>query len=48
MEKVLKELNTTWTATVFDTEPHIRTHIPLIKPSDELIETLEDNQVLRL
>ena len=45
MEKVLKELNTTWTAMVFDTEPHTRTKIPLLKPSDELIETLEDNQV---
>ena len=45
MEKVLKELNTTWTSMAFETEPHTRTKIPLLKPSDELIETLEDNQV---
>ena len=45
MEKVLKELNTTWTSMAFETEPHTRTKIPLLKPSVELIETLEDNQV---
>ena len=43
--KVLKELNTTWTSMTFEIEPHTRTKIPLLKPSDELIETLEDNQV---
>ena len=45
MEKVLRELNTTWTSMKFDTEPHSRTKIPILHPSDELIETLEDNQV---
>ena len=45
MEKVLRELDTTWTAMTFDTEPHSRTKIPILQPSDELIETLEDNQV---
>jgi dynein heavy chain len=29
----------------FDTEKHSRTQIVLLQPSDELIETLEDNQV---
>ena len=45
MEKVLRELNTTWTTMAFDADPHSRTKIQLLKPSDELIETLEDNQV---
>ena len=45
MEKVLRELDTTWTSMKFDTEPHSRTKIPVLQPSDELIETLEDNQV---
>ena len=29
----------------FDTEPHSRTSQALLQPTDELIETLEDNQV---
>ncbi|CAF0714705.1 unnamed protein product [Brachionus calyciflorus] len=45
MEKVLRELDTTWTTMKFDTDAHSRTKIPLLQPSDELIETLEDNQV---
>ena len=45
MEKVLRELDTTWTSMVFETEPHSRTKIPILQPTDELIETLEDNQV---
>ncbi len=47
MEKVLRELDTTWTAMKFDTDAHSRTKIILLQPSDELIETLEDNQVKR-
>ncbi|XP_032221173.2 dynein beta chain, ciliary [Nematostella vectensis] len=45
MEKVLKELDVTWSQMEFEHEEHVRTHIPLLKSSEELIETLEDNQV---
>ncbi|XP_075248756.1 dynein beta chain, ciliary-like isoform X2 [Convolutriloba macropyga] len=45
MEKVLRELDRTWSAMEFEYEKHPRTEVPLIKASEELIETLEDNQV---
>uniref|UniRef100_A0A8B9IKL9 Dynein axonemal heavy chain 9 n=1 Tax=Anser cygnoides TaxID=8845 RepID=A0A8B9IKL9_ANSCY len=45
MEKVLKELKMTWSTMEFQYEPHSRTNIPLLKSDEELIETLEDNQV---
>lgn len=45
MEKVLKELDSTWTAMEFEHEKHPRTNITMLKTSEELIETLEDNQV---
>ncbi|TMS22374.1 hypothetical protein E3U43_012639 [Larimichthys crocea] len=45
MEKVLSELNSTWTGMQFQYEPHHRTQIPLLRTDEELIETLEDNQV---
>ncbi|XP_062567134.1 dynein beta chain, ciliary-like [Saccostrea cucullata] len=45
MEKVLKELDTTWTTMEFEHEPHPRTKVTMLKTSEELIETLEDNQV---
>lgn len=45
MEKVLKELDVTWSQMEFEYESHLRTGIPLLKSSEELIETLEDNQV---
>ena len=45
MEKVLKELDVTWSQMEFEYESHMRTKIPLLKSSEELIETLEDNQV---
>ncbi|NXC42955.1 DYH9 protein, partial [Penelope pileata] len=45
MEKVLKELKMTWSTMDFQYEPHPRTNIPLLKSDEELIETLEDNQV---
>ena len=45
MEKVLRELDRTWTAMEFEYEKHPRTEVPLVKASEELIETLEDNQV---
>ncbi|XP_063817028.1 dynein axonemal heavy chain 9 isoform X3 [Pseudophryne corroboree] len=45
MEKVLKELDTTWSGMNFQYENHPRTNVPLIRSDEELIETLEDNQV---
>ncbi|NXH98563.1 DYH9 protein, partial [Pachycephala philippinensis] len=45
MEKVLKELRVTWSSREFQYEPHPRTSIPLLRSDEELIETLEDNQV---
>ncbi|NWI85455.1 DYH9 protein, partial [Pitta sordida] len=45
MEKVLRELRVTWSTREFQYEPHPRTSIPLLKSDEELIETLEDNQV---
>ncbi|OWK51882.1 Dynein heavy chain 9, axonemal, partial [Lonchura striata] len=45
MEKVLKELRMTWSSREFQYEPHPRTHTPLLKSDEELVETLEDNQV---
>ncbi|NXW79744.1 DYH9 protein, partial [Hirundo rustica] len=44
-EKVLKELRVTWSSREFQYEPHPRTDVPLLKSDEELIETLEDNQV---
>ena len=45
MEKTLKELDVTWSQMEFDHEKHHHTGIMLINASEELIETLEDNQV---
>nr|XP_029540762.1 LOW QUALITY PROTEIN: dynein heavy chain 9, axonemal [Oncorhynchus nerka] len=45
MEKVLSELNSTWTGMQFQYEPHHRTQVPLLRSDEDLIETLEDNQV---
>ncbi|KAL9897380.1 dynein heavy chain at 93AB [Glossina fuscipes fuscipes] len=45
MEKILRDLNTTWSAMEFDHELHPRTGCNLLRASEELIETLEDNQV---
>ncbi|XP_024861684.2 dynein heavy chain 9, axonemal isoform X1 [Kryptolebias marmoratus] len=45
MEKVLSELNSTWTDMQFQYEPHHRSRVPLIRTDEELIEALEDNQV---
>ncbi|XP_075889814.1 dynein axonemal heavy chain 9 isoform X2 [Nelusetta ayraudi] len=45
MEKVLSELNSTWTGMQFRYEAHHRTQVPLLRSDEELIETLEDNQV---
>ncbi|XP_077979817.1 dynein beta chain, ciliary-like [Glandiceps talaboti] len=45
MEKVLRELDATWSTMEFEYEAHTRTQTPNLKSSEELIETLEDNQV---
>uniref|UniRef100_A0A668AEI7 Dynein axonemal heavy chain 17 n=1 Tax=Myripristis murdjan TaxID=586833 RepID=A0A668AEI7_9TELE len=45
MERVLSELNSTWTGMQFQYEPHHRTQVPLLRSDEDLIETLEDNQV---
>uniref|UniRef100_A0A4W3HQF7 Dynein heavy chain 9, axonemal n=1 Tax=Callorhinchus milii TaxID=7868 RepID=A0A4W3HQF7_CALMI len=43
--KVLKELDTTWGSMQFHYEHHPRTAVPLLRSDEDLIETLEDNQV---
>ncbi|KAK9886614.1 hypothetical protein WA026_017536 [Henosepilachna vigintioctopunctata] len=45
MEKVLKELDATWSVMEFALETHERTKLQVISISEELIETLEENQV---
>lgn len=45
MEKVLNELETTWSAMEFEHDKHSRTGIIVLKASDEVVETLENNQV---
>ena len=44
-EKVFKELNAIWGNMVFDKEVHARTNTTVIRASEELIETLEENLV---
>ncbi|TGZ69565.1 hypothetical protein CRM22_003672 [Opisthorchis felineus] len=45
MEKVLSELGSTWKQMEFEAETHPRRAITMIKAREELIETLEENQV---
>ena len=45
MEKTLAELNVTWSQMEFENEVHNRTGYKMLKSSEELVETLEDNQV---
>lgn len=45
MEKVLKELNATWSTMEFTTTTHERTKLHLLVASEEMIESLEENQV---
>lgn len=45
MEKILRELNSTWSTMEFQQEIHARTGCTLLRASEELIETLEENQV---
>ncbi|XP_041969099.1 dynein beta chain, ciliary-like [Aricia agestis] len=44
MEKTLKELEATWSVMEFEYITHDRTGIKLPRASEELVETLEDNQ----
>ncbi|PAA56702.1 hypothetical protein BOX15_Mlig034196g2 [Macrostomum lignano] len=44
MEKTLKEIEVNWTTMELEHERHPRTGITIVKASDEVIETLEDNQ----
>jgi hypothetical protein len=46
MEKTLRELEATWATLELGKEEHARTGLTLLKASDELIATLEDNQVI--
>ncbi len=43
--KVLTEISQMWTRMEFSYEEHYRTATPMLKCSDELIESLEDSQV---
>ncbi|XP_050294546.1 dynein beta chain, ciliary-like [Anthonomus grandis grandis] len=45
MEKVLKELNATWSVLEFGSELHDRTKLKLLTIAEEVVETLEENQV---
>eukprot|EP00762_Andalucia_godoyi_P002900 ANDGO_04168.mRNA.1 Dynein beta chain len=45
MEKSLRELTKTWATMTFEFGRHRDTDIPIIKVTEEIIETLEDNQV---
>ena len=45
MEKVLNELNVTWKSMEFGYDPYPGTNTCLLRADEELIETLEDNQV---
>ena len=48
MEKTLKELDKIWIEMEFENEDHTRTGLKLLRTNEELIETLEDNQVYML
>ena len=48
MNSVPQELDVTWAQMEFDHNLHASTGIKLINASEELIETLEDNQVSKL
>ena len=45
MERMIKELDVIWTGMEFQHETHARTGYTLLRTSEELIETLEENQV---
>jgi dynein heavy chain len=45
MEKMLIELKNTWSTMEFENEEHRRTGLTLLRASEDMIETLEENQV---
>ena len=45
MERMIKDLNVTWKTMEFEHEEHKRTGSKLLRASEDLIETLEENQV---
>nr|XP_027209167.1 dynein beta chain, ciliary-like [Penaeus vannamei] len=45
MEKIIKELDVTWSTMEFLVDTHPRTGVDLVRTSEEMIETLEENQV---
>lgn len=45
MEKILNGINEAWAVMFFDHDKHPRTGVTMLKASDELIDTLEENQV---
>ena len=45
MEKMIKDLDTSWAVLEFNHDTHKRTGSILLRTSEELIETLEENQV---
>uniref|UniRef100_H2Y9A0 Dynein axonemal heavy chain 11 n=1 Tax=Ciona savignyi TaxID=51511 RepID=H2Y9A0_CIOSA len=45
IEKVLQEMQITWSTVEFSYEHHFATAVPILISDEELIETLEDNQV---
>ncbi len=45
MENTLKTLDETWSDMKFENEFHTRSGLKLLRTTEELIETLEDNQV---
>ncbi|KAL7641748.1 UNVERIFIED_CONTAM: hypothetical protein RMT77_007622 [Armadillidium vulgare] len=45
MEKTLKDLDSTWATLEFEFDTHPRTEVKLLRSSEEMIETLEENQV---
>lgn len=46
MEKILHELENIWSHMEFQQEIHSRTQCVLLRASEKLIETLEENQVI--
>lgn len=45
MDKTLKDLDLTWGSFIFEYDYHERSDLNLLRASEELIETLEENQV---
>ena len=45
MEKTIKELDSVWATLQFEEDKHPRTGITLVRTTEEMIETLEENQV---